>query len=71
MMTEVVPSRTHSQLRDVPDKVCKEEIARMLGGKSDSALTLAGSCWRDRLRSRYRAADRYVFRLIPETCIQS
>ena len=40
---EVVGGRTHSQLREVTRKVRREEIARMLGGQSDSALKLAAS----------------------------
>jgi DNA repair protein RecN (Recombination protein N) len=40
---EVVDGRTHSQLREVTGKARREEIARMLGGKSDSALKLAAS----------------------------
>lgn len=40
---EVVRGRTYSQLRQVSGKGRKEEIARMLGGKSESALQLAGS----------------------------
>jgi DNA repair protein RecN (Recombination protein N) len=38
---EVMGGRTHSQLREVTGKARKEEIARMLGGQSDSALKLA------------------------------
>ncbi|MEP6602857.1 MAG: DNA repair protein RecN [Spartobacteria bacterium] len=40
---EVVGGRTLSQLREVTGKARKEEIARMLGGKSESALKLAGT----------------------------
>jgi DNA repair protein RecN (Recombination protein N) len=40
---EVRNGRTHSQLHEVTGKVRREEIARMLGGKSDSALELAAS----------------------------
>src|SRR5205085_9923945 len=40
---EVVGGRTHSQLREVSGKARQEEIARMLGGKSDSAMKLAAS----------------------------
>ena len=40
---EVVRGRTHSQLREVAGKARQEEIARMLGGKGDSALKLAAS----------------------------
>jgi len=38
---EVISGRTHSQLREVKGKARREEIARMLGGKSESALKLA------------------------------
>jgi DNA repair protein RecN (Recombination protein N) len=40
---EVVRGRTYSQLREVSGKGRQEEIARMLGGKSESALDLAAS----------------------------
>jgi DNA repair protein RecN (Recombination protein N) len=40
---EVVRGRTYSQLREVSGKGRREEIARMLGGKSDSALKLAAT----------------------------
>ncbi len=40
---DVTRGRTFSNLREVAGKVRQEEIARMLGGKSDSALKLAGS----------------------------
>jgi DNA repair protein RecN (Recombination protein N) len=40
---QVHDGRTHSQLREVTSKARQEEIARMLGGKSDSALKLAAS----------------------------
>ena len=40
---EVVSGRTHSQLREVKGKARREEIARMLGGKSESALKLAAT----------------------------
>ena len=40
---EVVRGRTHSQLTEVTGKARQEEIARMLGGKSQSALQLAAS----------------------------
>ena len=40
---EVARGRTHSQLSEVIGKARREEIARMLGGKSDSALKLAAS----------------------------
>ncbi len=35
---EVAAGRTHSELREVTSKARREEIARMLGGQSDSAL---------------------------------
>ena len=38
---EVVRGRTHSELREVRGKARREEIARMLGGKSDEAMKLA------------------------------
>jgi len=40
---EVTQGRTHSQLREVSGKARQEEIARMLGGKSDSAMKLAAT----------------------------
>jgi len=40
---EVARGRTFSNLREVTGKSRQEEIARMLGGKSDSALKLAAS----------------------------
>jgi DNA repair protein RecN (Recombination protein N) len=40
---DVTRGRTFSNLREVTGKVRQEEIARMLGGKSESALTLAAS----------------------------
>jgi len=40
---EVVRGRTRSQLTEVTGKTRQEEIARMLGGKSQSALQLAAS----------------------------
>jgi DNA repair protein RecN (Recombination protein N) len=40
---EVRGGRTHSQLQEVTGKARREEIARMLGGKSDSALDLAAT----------------------------
>jgi DNA repair protein RecN (Recombination protein N) len=40
---DVVRARTFSNLREVTGKARQEEIARMLGGKSDSALQLAAS----------------------------
>jgi DNA repair protein RecN (Recombination protein N) len=44
---DVVRGRTFSNLRDVSGKVRQEEIARMLGGKSESALQLAASLLKD------------------------
>ncbi|PZR75858.1 MAG: DNA repair protein RecN, partial [Chthoniobacterales bacterium] len=40
---EVVQGRTHSRLSEVAGKARQEEIARMLGGKSDSALKHAAT----------------------------
>jgi DNA repair protein RecN (Recombination protein N) len=40
---EVVRGRTFSNLREVSGKARREEIARMLGGKSESALQLAAT----------------------------
>jgi DNA repair protein RecN (Recombination protein N) len=40
---EVVRGRTYSQLREISGKGRQEEIARMLGGKSESALKLAAT----------------------------
>src|SRR5881296_2218631 len=40
---EVVRGRTYSQLREISGKGRQEEIARMLGGKSESALELAAT----------------------------
>jgi DNA repair protein RecN (Recombination protein N) len=40
---EVVRGRTYSQLREISGKGRQEEIARMLGGKSESALELAAN----------------------------
>ena len=40
---EVTGGRTYSQLREVSGKGRQEEIARMLGGKSESALELAAT----------------------------
>jgi len=45
---EVIRSRTYSQLREVSGKGRQEEIARMLGGKSESALKLAASLLNER-----------------------
>jgi DNA repair protein RecN (Recombination protein N) len=40
---EVVHGRTHSQLQEIKGKARQEEIARMLGGKGESALQLAAT----------------------------
>ena len=45
---DVVRGRTFSNLREVTGKARQEEIARMLGGKSDSALQLAASLLKGR-----------------------
>ena len=45
---EVVGGRTYSQLCEVRGKSRQEEIARMLGGKSESALELAASLLKGR-----------------------
>jgi DNA repair protein RecN (Recombination protein N) len=44
---EVKSGRTFSQLREVTGKGRREEIARMLGGKSDEALKLASALLRE------------------------
>ena len=44
---DVVRGRTFSNLREVTGKARREEIARMLGGKSESALQLAASLLKD------------------------
>ncbi|PYK83427.1 MAG: DNA repair protein RecN [Verrucomicrobia bacterium] len=44
---DVVRGRTFSDLREVTGKARREEIARMLGGKSESALQLAASLLKD------------------------
>jgi DNA repair protein RecN (Recombination protein N) len=49
---EVVRGRTHSQLQEVTGKARREEIARMLGGKSESALKLAASLLEERSTTR-------------------
>jgi DNA repair protein RecN (Recombination protein N) len=46
---EVVRGRTYSQLREISGKSRQEEIARMLGGKSESALQLAASLLKKRV----------------------
>src|SRR6058998_2238606 len=45
---DVVRGRTFSDLREVTGKARREEIARMLGGKSESALQLAASLLKGR-----------------------
>ena len=45
---DVVRGRTFSDLHEVNEKARREEIARMLGGKSESALELAASLLRER-----------------------
>ena len=45
---EVVRGRTYSQLRGVSGKARREEIARMLGGRSESALELAATLLKER-----------------------
>ncbi len=45
---EVVRGRTYSQLRTVSGKSRQEEIARMLGGKGESALELAATLLKGR-----------------------
>jgi DNA repair protein RecN (Recombination protein N) len=44
----VLGGRTHSQLRQVTGKARQEEIARMLGGRSESALKLAATLLKGR-----------------------
>ena len=44
---DVVRGRTYSQLREISGEGRQEEIARMLGGKSESALQLAASLLKD------------------------
>ena len=46
---EVVRGRTYSQLREISGKSRQEEIARMLGGKSESALQLAATLLKGRV----------------------
>jgi DNA repair protein RecN (Recombination protein N) len=46
---EVARGRTYSQLREVSGESRQEEIARMLGGKSESALQLAASLLKGRV----------------------
>ena len=45
---DVVRGRTFSNLQEVTGKARQEEIARMLGGKSESALQLAASLLKER-----------------------
>ena len=45
---DVARGRTFSNLREVSGKTRQEEIARMLGGKSESALQLAASLLNER-----------------------
>ena len=45
---EVSGGRTYSRLREVSGKARREEIARMLGGKSESALKHAASLLSER-----------------------
>jgi DNA repair protein RecN (Recombination protein N) len=45
---DVTRGRTFSHLREVTGKARQEEIARMLGGKSDSALKLAASLLKEK-----------------------
>ncbi len=45
---DVVRGRTFSNLREVTGKARQEEIARMLGGKSESALQLAASLLKEK-----------------------
>src|SRR5713101_466011 len=49
---DVMRGRTYSSLREVAAKARREEIARMLGGKSDSALKLAASLLEKRSTSK-------------------
>jgi len=46
---DVMRGRTFSDLHEVSEKVRREEIARMLGGKSESALQLASSLLKGRI----------------------
>jgi DNA repair protein RecN (Recombination protein N) len=45
---DVVRGRTHSQLHEVTGKARQEEVARMLGGKGESALKLAATLLENR-----------------------
>lgn len=44
---EVLHGRTHSELREVTSKARREEIARMLGGRTESALQHAATLLQD------------------------
>ena len=46
---DVTRGRTFSNLREVTGKARQEEIARMLGGRSESALKLAATLLKDRI----------------------
>src|SRR6266446_3966976 len=48
VIKDVVRGRTFSNLQEVTGKARREEIARMLGGKSESALQLAASLLKER-----------------------
>src|SRR5438445_6351199 len=54
---DVMRGRTYSSLREVTAKARREEIARMLGGKSDSALELAASLLEKRSTSTTAAKN--------------
>jgi DNA repair protein RecN (Recombination protein N) len=45
---EVMGGRTHSRLSEVAGKARREEIARMLGGQTDSALRHAATLLKER-----------------------
>ena len=45
---DVLRGRTYSKINEVSAKARQEEIARMLGGKTDSALKLAASLLKER-----------------------
>ena len=53
MTKDVTRGRTFSNLHEVTGKARQEEIARMLGGKSDSALKLAASLLKEVAAPRY------------------
>jgi DNA repair protein RecN (Recombination protein N) len=46
---DVVRGRTFSDLHEVSEKARREEIARMLGGTSESALQLAATLLKGRV----------------------